>query len=208
MHVYKSTAPAKSIRDRYAEKRAKMTPKRWLALAMIPLGIYFGLYVWSHQKPPAELEGIDNWTPTAEAVAASVRAAVPATEEARKNTFCAEFKKRFRDKQVAVTAKFNSPTTLKLLCAAVMPKWDMLRVAAALSTEATENFGHPFNVTIFETYISAEMKEVGELTRTASGKMTADFATGFPKMLLRPGRSRLSPQFTMPISGSSMMLHP
>ena len=166
-----------------------MKKRKWLLILLAPIIIWIGLYVSTHQAAPPALEGVDAWSPTPQAIVASVRNASPSTLEVKRDVFCTEFKKRFRDQQVAVMVRFESPTSFKLLCAAVMPKWDMLRVAYALSTEAEKIFGAKFHVSIYETYISAEMKLVGELTHSLSGQVTADFANGFPR--LRPRSERM-----------------
>lgn len=170
-----------------------MSGKSATILVVVPVALVVYWAMQSRYTVQNGMNGYESWSPTPVAVAQTVASLKNQSINSRMETFCKEFKERFRNKQVAVSEQFESSSSIKLLCAAVMPKWDMARIAEALSSEASDIFKKPIAVSIYETYISMEMKQVGALTRDNLGVMNIDFATGYPKLHNRPDRSSRIP---------------
>lgn len=129
------------------------------ALAVLPV-----LYVlFPKQASSDSILGCETWPPTAAEIAAAVGSGGAGRFDDERHTRFAEmFKSRFREKQIAVGVKFEDDRVVRLLCAAVIPRWDMARIATQLSNEAKTAFGRAYRVDIYETYISSAHRKVAE----------------------------------------------
>ncbi|MEP6755267.1 MAG: hypothetical protein ABJA67_07190 [Chthonomonadales bacterium] len=183
-----------------------MAGKYAAVLVALPVAVVVYWAMQARYIPKNEISGFESWTPSSSEIAATVEATKDKKFEAKMEIFCREFKSRFRQRQVAVSEQFEGKSSIKLLCAAVMPKWDMAKIAESLSQEASDIFKTPISVTIYETYISMAMKEVGVLTRDQSGAMSIDFATGFPKLKPRADRSSPFPVIPQPQNTAGILM--
>ncbi len=104
------------------------------------------------------------WRPTPAEVAAAVGpGGAGSYQDARHNQFGDLFKKRYRERGFAVGIRFESDNRIKAMFAPMIPRWDMSRVAVEARTEAQGIFKHPFDVDIYETYITSPMKKLAEV---------------------------------------------
>src|SRR5688572_18384394 len=118
---------------------------------------------------PVEGDGIgdfDKWTPGLKEISGQVGVGDRGRfDDTRHLKFTRMFQERFRNHDHAVGLKFLDDNTLKAMFAPAIPKWDMARVAVQAESEAHAVFGGSFNVDIYETYITAPMRKLGELRR-------------------------------------------
>jgi hypothetical protein len=142
------------------------------ACAVLPL-IYFLYPRYNDHDNIGEFVG---WKPTPPEIAKAVGKGGGPFDDARHKQFSKIFQQRFRDHEIAVGVHFVDDKTLKLMCGAVVPRWDMSRVAVQLHNEAYALFGVDYKVNIYETYISRRMKKLGELRQTGQdGHTIVDF---------------------------------
>jgi len=117
-------------------------------------------------ESPGEFFGIENWRPNKQDIAVQVgRGAVGTYTDDRHMQFARMFQQRYRDNQQAIGLKFVDENTIKLMCAALVPRWRMAQIALQAYQEARELFGKEYNVDIYETYISAKPRKLGELRK-------------------------------------------
>jgi hypothetical protein len=136
------------------------------ALAVLPV-----LYViFPKSKLDDSIRGFETWEPTAEAIATAVgRSPGGKWDDERHTKFAELFKSRFRERQIAVGVKFEDDRVVRLLCAALIPRWDMARMAEQLANEVKGVFGRACRVDIYETYISSPHRKVAEANWNKSG---------------------------------------
>lgn len=85
-------------------------------------------------------------------------------DDSRHNLFAAMFQDRYRQhRHQAYGVKFDGPREIRLMGDAQIPRWEMARVALELHREATEVFHSPFDVDVYETYISVPARKLAEL---------------------------------------------
>lgn len=134
--------------------------------------LLFGLYwLFPRQEQGDHIGAFDNWSPTPAEVSRTVGPGGGGTyTDDRHRTFANMFKKRFRDRSFAVGMKFLSDSKIKLMFAATIPRWDMVRVAIQANQEAMAIFGRPHQVDIYETYISVRHRKLAEVHYNAETK--------------------------------------
>ena len=64
---------------------------------------------------------------------------------------------------MAVRLLFLPDGSVKLMCPARMEPWRLDRLAQSAWSETRDNFGHPFPIDIYETYIGAANLKIGEM---------------------------------------------
>jgi hypothetical protein len=86
-------------------------------------------------------------------------------EEGAHLKFRTMFQARYRehDPPMAIGLHFLRRNTLKLMCPARMEPWFIDRIAVAAWQEASDDFGAPFDVDIYATYIGMAPKKIGQL---------------------------------------------
>jgi hypothetical protein len=140
--------------------------------------VLVGLYLFVPRSPGPDIGAASRaWPPTPAAIARAVGPAGAGSYlDARHRQFADMFKQRYRDQQIAVGVRFMSDTRVKLMCAALIPRWDMAHIAMELRREAKDVFGMPFDVDIYETYISTRQRKLAELRpRPGSDRVTVRF---------------------------------
>lgn len=110
------------------------------------------------------------WTPSHAEIARQVGRGGGVYSDARHSSFARLFQQRFRNHEHAVGLKFVSDRKMKAMFAPLIPRWDMARVALAAREEARDLFGADYDVDIYETYITAPMRKIGELRPEPGGK--------------------------------------
>lgn len=136
-------------------------------VVIVPLAFF-----WQNRSPDAteEFAGIENWRPNKQEIAERVGKGPAGTyTDDRHTQFAKMFQQRYRDNQQAIGLRFMNDNTLKLMCTALVPRWRMAQIAVQAHQEARELFGKDFNIDIYETYISARQRKLGEL-RKISGQ--------------------------------------
>lgn len=122
----------------------------------------------------------DGWRPAPKEIAAAVGVGSGTYKDSRHQKFADLFKKRFRDNGVAIGARFDSDSKLRVMCAATIPRWDMARVALRAREEATNIFARPVDVDIYETFISIRQRKIGEVRpEPSSNRMRVVFDNRF-----------------------------
>ena len=136
------------------------------ALALI-LGAAF-LYGY-RQDPVNASPEYAQWPPTPADILSKIG---PATASARgtsdaerRSKFCMLFKSRYRkhDPAVAVGARFITATRIKLMCPARMEPYLIDQIALSLWREASEGFGRPIDIDIYDTFIATRHIKIGQL---------------------------------------------
>ena len=125
----------------------------------------------------------DDWNPTPQTIRQEVGPGNAGSYlDDRHRKFAAMFQKRFRSHDKAVGVKFSSNDRIKLMCAALIPRWDMAQVGAQLHREAEDVFGKNYTVDIFETYISMQQRKLAEVrTEPNSEKVEIRFDPRYAK---------------------------
>ena len=142
------------------------------ACAVLPM-LYF---LFPHYEDHDNIGEFAEWKPTPAQITQSLGKGTGQFSDTRHKEFAKIFQQRFRDHEIAVGVHFLNAKTIKLMCGAIVPRWDMARVAAQLHKESYELFGVDYQVDIYETYISRRMKKLGELRQTGrAGHTTVDF---------------------------------
>src|SRR5205807_8302863 len=137
------------------------------ALGVLP-AIYFLI--------PRSLSGrgladVGSSRPTAEEIVQAVgRRSGGVFTDQRHVTFCKMFQQRYRNLEQAVGIKFLSEGKIKAMYAPIIPRWDMAEVGCEVRREAEDVFKRPYEVDLYETYITAPMKKVGELRADSHGR--------------------------------------
>jgi hypothetical protein len=127
------------------------------------------------------------WKPTAAEVAMKVgRGAGGSFNDSRHLRFGNLFKNRYREKQYAVGLKFESDKRIKAMFAPNMPRWYMAHVAVKALDEARHVFQRDFVVDIYETYITAPMRKLGEVHSVADRPQVSVLFD--PRFALEPRR--------------------
>jgi hypothetical protein len=190
-----------------------MRLRQWLSIggccALVPIA-YFAVpglsdtvhgYSRLSQADQTGIREAATWEPKPEEIASAVVVGQPGDyTDARHTQFASMFQQRYRGHSLAVAVRFLSNTRIKVLCAAVMPRWDMARVALQIHEEAQKVFGGTdYEVDIFETYISARHLKIGELRTDAdSGKSRIDFDSRYDKPVTKPNPATFLPVIPLP----------
>lgn len=155
-----------------------MDKRRGIALLIIPLIALTGYgsttaYNIAVQRSLDEgglSSDFSHWSPTAQEVKQELDAAALHSEKERKEKFVPLFENRYRrhDPPMAVGIRFLEGNRIKLMCPARMEPWNMDRLALATWRETRAEFGHPFDIDIYITFIGASPLEVGELRPMAA----------------------------------------
>lgn len=159
-----------------------MRGKRGLFAVAAALIVATGAALWANGRARPATPGLGaEWRPTAADIAAAVGSgATGRFSDTRHDRFASLFKQRYRDRGLAVGLRFLSDRRLKVMCAAMMPRWDMAHVALKAHEETRALFGRPYDVDIYETYISAMQRKVAELRADgADGAVTVRFDDRF-----------------------------
>lgn len=137
----------------------------------------------------AHQENFSAWSPDAAAIRRALRAdrTTQASEPLNKGDhgiFQKLFQSRFRDHepQVAIGLHFLNRHKIKLMCPARMEPWYMDSIALAAWHEAQDDFGVPFQVDIYATYIGMPPIKIGQL-RTPKDRPQFAVITYFPPHL-------------------------
>jgi len=127
--------------------------------------IVFALYLFLPRSEKGDNIGdFEGWKPTPAEIAAVVgKSGAGVYDDERHRKFAEMFKQRYRDQSYAVGMKFLSDAKIKLMFAATIPRWDMVRVAAQADREAWEIFGKHYQIDIYETYISIRQRKLAEV---------------------------------------------
>ncbi|MGC8666963.1 MAG: hypothetical protein ACP5VE_02440 [Chthonomonadales bacterium] len=128
-------------------------------IAVLPL-----LYLLFPRQDNADALGdFRDWTPSHGEIARRLGRGTGVYSDARHISFARLFQQRFRNHEHAVGLKFVSDHKMKAMFAPLIPRWDMARVALAAREEARDLFRVDYDVDIYETYITAPMRKIGEL---------------------------------------------
>jgi hypothetical protein len=148
-----------------------MDKRRWIALIIVPLIALTGYgstaaYNIALDRSLADGElGPDfmHWSPTPADIYQAMDS-MP-NEKQRQEKFAELFAKRFRrhEPPIAIGMRFLEGNRIKLMCPARMEPWNMDRLALATWKETREDFGHPFDIDIYITFIGSAPVRVGEL---------------------------------------------
>ena len=155
-------------------------------------------YAYFALSSPAEadmLERILALSPDSAAIQREVAAQSAAnskiTDAQRRDLFAELFTNRFRihEARMAVRARFVSlshgPDRIKLMCPARMEPWNMDRLALVTWREAQACLGRSYDIDIYETFIGALPRKIGELR--SSGEKTPVAAIRYaPDARLQP----------------------
>lgn len=163
--------------------------RKWM-LASLALAPSLGcLYYWQSCAVPLSDEDSRHWNPDAAAIRREINL-LPAApkaqaETARRDLFATLFKQRYRSHKtaLAVCLRFLPDGRIKLMCPARMEPWELDRLAQAAWSETRDNFGHSFNIDIYETYIGAATVKIGEIRPDPQNARLARVAHHYP---LRP----------------------
>ena len=145
------------------------------------------LYYWQgHAAPLSEDGDTRDWKPTAAAIRSELGPLPPAADiradAARRERFALRFKQRYRSRPdaQAVCLHFLPDGRVKLMCPARMDAWKLDRLAQAAYTETRDDFGHPFDIDIYETYIGAATVKIGEIRADPKCPQTARLVYQYP----------------------------
>ena len=156
-------------------------------VGMVPL-FYF---LYPRSDPPNDVGIFDDWTPTPPQLALAVGKSPGGTfDDDRHRHFARMFQQRYRDHEHAIGVKFITPTKIKAMFAPIIPRWDMARVAIQARREASDIFGTAYDVDIYETYITARMRKLGEVRAAAEGGESVRFDPRFKNERPEDSRTR------------------
>ena len=134
-----------------------------------------GFFMWPRAVETDQLDYIMTLSPNSTMIRSQI-AALPARSQAKRQAFFAEsFTKRFRnhDEKMAVRARFvessNGTNHIKLMCPARLEPWTMDRLALVTWREAKYCLGQNCDIDVYETFIYAPSRKIGEL-RNIPGK--------------------------------------
>lgn len=160
---------------------------KWMlaSLTLVPsLGC---LYYWcGHVGPLSQEEDPRDWKPNAAAIRSELGPVPPAADfqsvEAQRKLFASRFTQRYRSHQTALAVRlcFMADGHVKLMCPARMDPWKLDRLAQAAYSETRDDFGHPFAIDIYETYIGAATVKIGEIRADPLRPQTARIIYHYP----------------------------
>lgn len=141
-----------------------MKIRRVLFLGGAALALLVLYSLFSRGSEEGDFTAFETWSPTPAEIARAVgKGETGRFDDERHQQFARLFQKRFRDRQIAIGLRFKDENTLKVMCAALTPRWYMARVGVQAYHEAHNVFGRSYNVDIYETYISLRQKKVAEV---------------------------------------------
>ena len=153
------------------------------SLALLPACLYY----WEGRAAPLPENGDSHdWKPTAAAIRSELGPLPPAANvqaaAARRELFALRFRQRYRTRQeaLAVCLHFQPDGRVKLMCPARMEFWNLDRLAQAAYSETRDNFGHTFDIDIYETYIGAATVKIGEVRPDPARPQTARVTYHYP----------------------------
>ena len=154
-----------------------------LALALLPACLYY----WQGRAAPLSEDGDSrNWKPDAASIRRELGPLPPAADVrgmmARRDLFALRFRQRYRSRQdaLAVCLHFQPDGRVKLMCPARMEPWNLDRLAQAAYSETRDDFGHAFDIDIYETYIGAATVKIGEVRADPTRPQTARITYHYP----------------------------
>ena len=111
-----------------------------------------------------------------------------AAQQARRRVFAQRFKDRYRSHtpQYAVHLNFMNDHCIKLQTPARMEPWNVDKIALAAWEEARANFGHSFDIEVYETYICAPIRKIGEVKTVPGTPERAQAHYDYPAEPLAP----------------------
>jgi len=118
---------------------------RWLILILIVAGaIAIGLLARPRRPEATSVGDFARWAPTAAEIRTRVgRGPAGIFTDKRHRLFRDLFKQRYREERLAIGLRFEDDSRIKLMFGALIPRWDMARVAVALQQESHDDFGRP-----------------------------------------------------------------
>lgn len=149
-------------------------------LFLVPRAFY------AHTSPDY-IGSFDTWSPTPAQIAREVGPIkIGVSEAAQRERFRSLFQERYRSHEQAVGVHFTGPHSMKLMFAALIPRWDMAHVAIAAYREARQDLHQSLDIDIYETYISIPQRKVAELRANHSagsgqGELNINFDPRFAK---------------------------
>lgn len=115
----------------------------------------------SQQQAPVDLADVQTWKPDLAEIRSQLEA-IP-SEMHRKKRYGELFKQRYRQKDMPVNLRVDSKGTFYLECAATIPTWDKSVIASQAWREIRLLFGEAPRLLIYESYIGAASRWVGEV---------------------------------------------
>jgi hypothetical protein len=141
--------------------------------AVIPL-LYF---MFPADRDNEHLGDFSDWNPTQKEIALAVGKGGAGTfRDPRHSAFARMFQQRFRQRNIAIGLRFTGDHRLKLMCSAILPRWDMARVGVDVYHEAKSVFDRVYDVDIYETYVAMRQRKIAELRAgPATGRLAVIF---------------------------------
>jgi hypothetical protein len=133
---------------------------------VVPAVCFFLPRAFSGSPSEDSLGPFDDWSPTPQAIRQEVGPGSGGSySDERHRKFATIFQKRFRSHDKAIGVRFTSNNRIKLMCAALIPRWDMAQVGVQLHREAEDIFGKSYTIDVFETYISMQQRKLAEIRK-------------------------------------------
>jgi len=138
---------------------------------VVPAVCFFLPRAFSGSPGEDSIGRFDDWSPMPQTIRQEVGPGQGGSYlDVRHQKFATLFQKRFRSHDKAIGVKFTSNGRIKLMCAALIPRWDMAQVGVQLYQEAEDVFGKNYTVDIFETYISMQQRKLAEVRTEPNSK--------------------------------------
>jgi hypothetical protein len=129
------------------------------------LALVYGFFGNSSNKP-----AYAHWSPTPDEILRAVGTESSGDyRDPRHQTFASLFQQRFRSHEMAIGLRFESNRRVRLMCAAMIPHTDMVRIAIDVHNEAQHIFQTSYSVDIYETYIVLPPVKCAVLNAPESG---------------------------------------
>jgi hypothetical protein len=147
-----------------------------LALAIGAVGALIIAGLSRGPRAPGDASEMDLWPPTVAEVRANLASAAADGEIERIRRFDKMLTRRYRDQLLAVRVIVHPPSGIELRCGANISRRVMARIAVQTAENAADVFGRRFDVDIYETYVAAPKRKIGELRYpTSQGRPTVIF---------------------------------
>jgi len=166
-----------SVAVTWTKGQAEMRYIWFLGATAACSGVFCLSYLAWRQTPESDqMDYILALSPNAATIHNQLASAPTLTKTKRQELFAELFTTRFRkhDSKMAVRARFvaaqNGRSHIKLMCPARLEPWNMDRLALATWREAKDCLGETCDIDVYETFIGAIPRKIGEL-RTSTDKI-------------------------------------
>jgi hypothetical protein len=164
--------------------------RRWIIGAVIALLGVTGYLLYNRAVSAMAARDYTNWPPSAAAIRQQLGGTgnTALSTEARLELFCKLFQNRYRehDPMMAIGLRPINLTRLKLMCPARLEPVDIDRIALSAWHESQGDFGHPFEIDIYATFIGTSPVKIGELRLQPDNPKIAHIVYHYPETIVIP----------------------